>query len=237
MAVGGVDHHHVDPRLHQGQGALEAGVADRGGRPDQQTALGVLGRMGVGLGLLHVLDGDQADGAVVLVHHDQALDLVAAQQRPRLGLADPLTHGDQVLVGHQLGSRDLVGALEPHVAVGQDAHQLAAAALHHREAGDVATRLDLLDFLKLRIRVDGHRIDDHAALVALDLAHLVGLLLHRQIAVQDAQTSGLGHGDGQPAFGDGVHSRGHQGDVQCDLPSELCGGADLCRHHLRRTRL
>ena len=76
--MGGVDHHHVHPRLDQGQGPLEAGVADRGGRAHQEPALGILGGGGMSLGLFHVLDGDQAHGAIVVVDHDQALDLVLA---------------------------------------------------------------------------------------------------------------------------------------------------------------
>jgi hypothetical protein len=43
VAVGGVDHHHVDAGVHQRHGALVARVADGGGRADQQAALGVLG--------------------------------------------------------------------------------------------------------------------------------------------------------------------------------------------------
>ena len=56
---------------------------------DQQPALAVLGGQRMGLGLLHVLDGDQADGAVVVVDDDQPLDAVLLQQRAgfRLGRA------------------------------------------------------------------------------------------------------------------------------------------------------
>ena len=46
---------------------------------------------------------------------------------------------------------------------------------------------------------DGHRVDHHAAFVALDLAHLLGLFLGLEVAVDDADAAGLGHGDGQPA--------------------------------------
>ena len=105
MAMGGVDHHHVDAGVHQGHGALETRVAHRRGCADQQAALGVLGGAGMSLGLLHVLDGDQADGAIGLVDHDQALDLVPAQKRAGLVLADAFGHRDQALRGHQRRGR------------------------------------------------------------------------------------------------------------------------------------
>jgi hypothetical protein len=83
--------------------------------------------------------------------------------------------------------------------------------------------------------MDGHRIDDHAAFVALHLAHLIGLFLGRQVAVQDAEAAGLGHGDGQPAFGHRVHGGGHDRDVQTDLAREPGLGVHLPRHDIGRT--
>jgi hypothetical protein len=84
VAVGGIDHHHIDPGLDQGHGAFIAIVAGGGGRADQQPALGILGRVRVGLGLVHVLDGDQADGAIIVVHDDQPLDFPLLQKGSRL---------------------------------------------------------------------------------------------------------------------------------------------------------
>ena len=65
--------------------------------------------------------------------------------------------------------------------------------------------------------MDGERVDHHAAFVAFDLAHLIGVFLDRKIAVQNAHTTGLGHGDGQTAVGDRIHRRRHQGNVQIDF--------------------
>ena len=50
---------------------------------------------GMGDRLLHVLDGDQADAAIVLVDHEQLLDAVLVQQPLRLVLADALAHRDE----------------------------------------------------------------------------------------------------------------------------------------------
>ena len=59
--------------------------AGRGG--DAQPAELVLVGERMGLRLVHVLDGDQADAAVGLVHHQQLLDPVAVQQAPGLAPA------------------------------------------------------------------------------------------------------------------------------------------------------
>ncbi len=46
--------------------------------------------------------------------------------------------------------------------------------------------------------------------------------------------SPLGHGDGQPTFGDRIHRRRDDGDVQTDFAGEPCGGVDLRQHDVRR---
>ena len=67
----------------------------------------VLGGVGVGLRLLHVLDRDQADRAVVVVHHDQPLDLVPTQQVTGFRLGDSLADRHQIFVRHQGLGRDI----------------------------------------------------------------------------------------------------------------------------------
>ena len=103
MAVRGVDHDEIDAGLDQPLGAVEALVADRGGGGDAQAALLVLAGVGIGDRLLDVLHGDQADAAVLVVDHQQLLDAVLVQQPLGLVLADAFAHGDEPLLGHQLG--------------------------------------------------------------------------------------------------------------------------------------
>ncbi len=67
MAVGGVDDDQIDIGIDEPLGALEAGVADARGSGDAQPALIVLGGVRVEPALLDVLDGDEADAAIVLV--------------------------------------------------------------------------------------------------------------------------------------------------------------------------
>ena len=67
-----------------------------------------------------------------------------------------------------------------------------------------------------RLRVDGDRIDHHAGFELLDLTDRLGLLVRRQVAVDDADAAGLRHGDGEPRLGDRVHGRRQDRQVEAD---------------------
>ena len=73
---------------------------------------------------------------------------------------------------------------------------------------------------------------DDGSLVALDLAHLGGLLLDAHVLVDDANATFLRHGDGQAGFGDGVHGSGNQRNVQLDFAGQAGLEADILRQNL-----
>ena len=171
--------------------------------PTRRRPVGVLGGERMLRRLLHVLDGDEADAAEVLVDDDQPLDLVLVQQPARLVLADPFAHRDQASWSSAgtTGSRGLsakrtsrlvrmpteAAGLPPGPRSTTGMPEMPCAAHQRKRVG------------QRRVGVDGERIDHHAALVALDLAHLLGLLGGLEIAMQDADAAGLRHGDGEPA--------------------------------------
>ena len=68
--------------------------------------------------------------------------------------------------------------------------------------------------------MDGDRIDHDARFELLDLAHLVGLLLGREILVDDADAAGLRHGDRHGCFGHRIHRRRHQWNAELDRARE-----------------
>ena len=140
MAVRGVDDDEVDAGLDQSFAARITGFADRRGGGDPQPALLVLAGIGVGHRLLDVLHRDQADAAVVVIDDEEFLDAVLVQEPLGLVLADALAHRDQPLLGHQLGNFLPPVGGKAHVAVGEDADELAgaavAAAFDHRNAGN-----------------------------------------------------------------------------------------------------
>ena len=95
-------------------------------------------------GLLDVLDRDQADAVIGVIDHDQLFDAVLMQQLLGFVLRHAALDGDQLVLGHQLGDRLIEMGCKTHVAVGQDADQLALAGraivigwpIDHRHAGD-----------------------------------------------------------------------------------------------------
>ena len=223
MAVRGVDDEAVDAGRHQELGALESLVADRGRGGDAQAPVPVLGGVGMGGRLLDVLDGDEADAARRLVDDDKLLDPMLMQEPARLVAADPLPDRHH-LAGHQFGDRlaRIVG--EAHVAIGEDADELrrlaVRAALDHRNSRDRGAPHDGERVGQRRVGKDGDRIDHHAALEALDLAHFLGLVGGLEIAVDDPDAARLRHGDGEPRLGDGVHRRGDDRQVEPDRAGE-----------------
>ena len=72
---------------------------------------------------------------------------------------------------------------------------------------------------------DRDRVAQHAGLVALDARHLGGLLLRRQVLVDDADAAFLRQGDRQAGFGHGVHRRRDERQVEADVAGE--GGREI----------
>ena len=127
MAVGGIDHDHVALGVEQSLGPLEALVLHRRCSRDPQPASFVLGGVGEGDGLFDILDGDEADAAECVVDHQQFLDTALMQQAPRLVAAGAelvTVARSSLVISSRTGCCRIVG--ETHVAIGQDAHQLAA---------------------------------------------------------------------------------------------------------------
>ena len=79
-------------------------------------------------------------------------------------------------------------------------------------------------------RRNGDRILDHAALEALDLGDLRRLRLRRHVLVHDAHAAFLGDGYGKPGFGDCVHRRRQQRNVQRNARGEAGLEADVARN-------
>ena len=130
---------------------------------------------------------------------------------------------------------------EAHVAVGENADELAgaavAAALDHRDAGNAVLLHQLQRIVERRVGMNGDRVHHHARFEFLDLPHLRGLHRRFQIAVDDADAAGLRHGDRHVRFGHGVHGRGNDRDVERDAAGDSGADIDLGRQHVRQAGL
>ncbi len=227
--MGGVDDQQVHPGVDQRQRPLEALVADSRGSRDAQAPLIVLDGVGIELGLLDILDGDEACAAIVGIDDQQLFDAVLVQQHLGLVLGDAIAYRDQLFKGHQFA--DGLGGMggEAHIAMGEDAHQLAdgatalAAILDHRDARDIVRLHQGQRIGQGRVRADGDGIDHHAALEGLDHAHLLGLFGSRQVLVDHAHAAGLGHGNRHGTLGNRIHGRAENGKIERYVLGDIGG--------------
>src|SRR5689334_24582813 len=215
MTVRGIDDEHIDARVDQRRNALFGVAGDADCRADAQPLAIVLARVRVVARLLDVLDRDEAAQPKRIIDDQDLLDTELMQECQHLILGSALLHRDQpVLAGHDVLDRILGLLLEAQVAVGDDADELLA--IDHRHARDVMRVRDLHDFADRSLRTDRDRIADDARLELLDQAHFGRLPLDGHVLVDDADAAGLRHRDGEAGFGNGIHCRRDDRQVQAD---------------------
>ena len=238
MSVGAVEHEHVHVGRDERLGPFERVLGDADGRADPQAAERVLARVGVLGGLLDVLDRDQAAQVELPVHHQELLDAVPVEDVLRLRQGRSDRHRDQVLARHHLGDGALDVAVEPQVAVGENPDQapLVAAVLGDRHARDAVLLHQLERLADPRFGGERDRIDDHAALRALDAVDFGRLRRNVEVLVDDPDAAELGHGDRHPRLRHGVHGRAEERQVQRDAPRQARADVDVARQRGRMPR-
>ena len=137
---------------------------------------------------------------------------------------------NQVLPGHVLVNGPVQVLDKPHVAVGQDADQLAL--LGDRDARDVIARHQFFRLAQQRTGRQRDRVDNHARFRALDLVDLFGLVHGAHVAVDDPDAALSGQRDRQAGLGHGVHGRREDGDIEPQIPRQPRPQADLTRQDL-----
>ena len=222
VAMRRVNHERIDTSARQRLDALFGAIAHahRGGHA--QLALRVtcsVRKIGLLGDVFHRHQAAQFEG---VVDDEHALELVAVHQRLALLQRGALVHEDEPLARrHDVAHGRVQARLETQVAVGHDAHH--GLALQHREARHavLARELDDLAHAVLGRHRDG--VAQQARLIALDARDLGGLLLGGEVLVHHADATFLRQGDGQARFGDGVHRRRNQRQIEGDVASEPGG--------------
>ena len=230
VAMRGVYDHAVDARFDQRFRPLKARIADGRGRRHTQAPGRILGGVRVHGCLVHVLHGQQADTAIVIIHDDQPLDPVLVKQAASLFIRCVHLHRDDFL-RHQIGDRFRHVFGKARVTIGDDAHHLARA-VHHRNAGKAGALLQFVEIAQAGRRRNRHRVHHHAALILLHHRHFTGLLLDGEIAVDHADAPGLRHGNRQARLGHRVHRRRDQRDVQRNGFGQEGGNINVSGHDL-----
>ncbi len=141
MSVGGIDDDHIHVLVQQSFRPEHPVLANAGRGGDAKPAPFILACVGITLRLLDILNGDETNASILLIHHQEFLDPVFVQKPLGLLAVHAVANGDQRLfrrvAGHQLADRlaEIVG--ETHVTVGEDPQQPATVLLHHRNAGEM----------------------------------------------------------------------------------------------------
>ena len=215
MAVGGVDHEHVDAGVDQALGPLQRVGPDADRGADPQATLVVLGRVRVLDLLLDVLDRDEPLEEPLVVDDRQLLDAVL----PRMSLACSSVVPSGAVTS---GGRRITLAMGWSTSSMKRRSRLVSSPTSRPSPSVIGTPEMWYRSMTCervgdeRLGRQRDRVDDHARLVALDLVDLGDLVVDRQVAVDDADAAGPGDGDGQGRLGDGVHRGRHDGDRQLD---------------------
>ncbi len=240
MAVRGIDHHHVAFRFDKRHRAAETVFAYAGGRGHAQAPQIVLARVGEFLRLLDILHRDQAHAAIGIVDHENLFDAVLVQEALGLFHLHAFAHGDELVLGHQLADHFAGIGGEAHVAIGEDADQLARAvrfrAFHDGNAGNAVALHQCKRIGQRGVWRDGDGVHHHAAFEFLHATDVIGLFFDGEIAVDHADAARLRHRDGEGRFGDGIHGGGNEGNAEFDGLGQAGSGVDLAGQDIGRCR-
>ncbi len=216
----------------QGGYPLPAVGPDADRRADEKPSHRILRGVRVLDRFLNVFDGNQSLEAPLVVDHRELFNSVLVQNPGGFFQRDSRTAGYQLVAPrHHLANGPAVIALEPNVAVGQDPDQSPIPADRHSR--NAMRAHDLEGMREGRVRIDGHRVRDQAAFALLDLGHLGRLLFDRKVAVDEAEATLLGHGDGHACFRNRVHCRTDQRNVQSNVTAEARFYVGLTRKDAR----
>ncbi|EXI75355.1 MAG: hypothetical protein AW07_01256 [Candidatus Accumulibacter sp. SK-11] len=232
MAVCGVDDEDVDACLGEQFGPFLGARTDADGGADAQAAGRILAGVRMLGGLDDVLDGDQAAQLEGVVDHQDALQAVLVDQRLALFDGRSLMHRHQPRArGHDVAHRLVEQRLEAQVAVGDDADD--DLAIDDRHAGDPVQAGQGENVAYRHRRRDGDRILQDARFEALDAGDFGGLCLWLEVLVHDADAAFLGQGNRQTTFGDRVHRRRNQRQVEADVARQARSQCDIAWHDRR----
>ena len=195
-----------------------------GGTDAKATAI-VPARQRMRAEVLDVAHGHQAGQIALLVDEQELFDPAAGHERFGGGEIDVDRTGDEIVTGHDLADVIHRRLDELHVPASKDAGKrtMTASIEGDGEAGYV---LLLHEFHRPGdgvLGTEGHGVGDNAVLGALDAEDLVGLVLDREILVDDPDSALLSERDGQIGLGDRVHGCRDQRNVDRNATSQTGG--------------
>ncbi len=177
----------------------------------------------------------KTDQFALFVDHGQFLDLIFLQDLLGLFQVGAFRGGDQLFFRHYFADLLAFVVFEAEVAVGKDAYE-GLCIIYDGDAADLILFHQFECVADRRLLMEGDRIDDQSALAALDLSHLLYLLIDAHILVEDADAAFPGKCHGQCSFGDGIHGGGEHGYVQGNSFCQFAADVNFAGEYLRKCR-
>ena len=190
-----IDDDGIHTGIHQCLHTVEGVECDTNTGSHTQTTFLILAGHGLVLRLRNILIGDEADQAVVLIHHGQFLDLILLQNLSSGCQVGLLMGCHQMILRHDLIDGTIQTTLKAEVTVSHDTHQMTVV-IHHGDTTDMILRHDLEGLCHRGTQGDGDRIVDHTILGTLHDSHLTGLVVDRHVLVDHTDTTLTSDGDG-----------------------------------------
>ena len=170
----------------------------------------------------------------MLIDDRQFFDPMLVQYLASLFQARPFRRRDQLVSLHDLRDLQIHPGFEPQIAIRENTDQYLVfrdgnprnPVFRHQRVG-IANRL---------IGRDRDRVENHSALGFLYPVYFGRLIHRRQHSMNNPEAALAGYGDGQTEFGDGIHGRADNGNVDLDVASKPRTHVDFTRQDLRLGR-
>ena len=141
----------------------------------------------------------------------------------------------EIFFGHDVVYRLIEIGFKTQVAVSEYAHK-PVRVVYNGNARNFVARHKLQRLGDHIFGMQRKRVGNHAVLASLYLVNLTCLLVYRHIFVNKPQPALARHGNRKLVFGDGVHCRAHQRNVELDFVAQLYRQISLTRLKIRSLR-
>lgn len=220
MTVRGVDNDTVNAGVHESACAVKVILTVADSRADQKSAVLVLGGVGILNRFFDVFYSDKPFKVKVGVHDRKFFDAVFAENLLRLGERSTHRRGNEtIFTRHNIADRLLEIGFETKIAVGENSDEFAVFVGDGNAADTIFVHKRERVFYRA-IGSEKERIGDYAVFAAFNAIDVLGLRVDTHILVNDTHTAFARHCDCKAGFGNGIHSRRKQRNIEFYILAE-----------------
>ena len=234
MPVRRIDGNDVDLCLDERSDAFHRVGRRTHRRAGKQSAVFIACGIRVLNALFDIFDRDQAFEETLSVDNGQFLDSVLAEDLLRVLERGSDGRGNKIILRHHVADRLFVVGFETQIAVGENADEFAV--FRDRHAADTVAFHERHGVADEVVGFEIERIGNNAVFRPFYLIDLFGLLFDRHIFMDNAHAALSRHGDRKTAFGNGIHRRGNDGNIQKNTVRQFRSEIDVGRQHFRCLR-